>query len=294
MPPGAGDDGDDVYTFGTNPTAAARLALLAEVYEAGTRALLARWCPPSPEHAVDLGCGPGHTTLLVHAASGAGRTTGVERSPEYAAAARALAAEHGVAASDPAGNPAGNPAGSPRSGVTIVEADVTREPLPVDEADVVHARFLVTHLAAPRAAVRLWGGLLRPGGRLLLQEVSRLVSREPVLGRYYELVAELQAHHGQALDVGQDLPAIAADAVAPPGSGLVVEHVTTRSWHPPIAAMATLHVLNLRTWRTDRYASRAFDPDELDALDDALAAIAHGAPSEPVEQDLTEVVVTRP
>jgi SAM-dependent methyltransferase len=263
-------DGSDVYTFGTNPMAAARLALLADVYEAGTRALLNRWCPPSTDHAVDLGCGPGHTARLLHLVSGARRTTGVERSPQFVATARADAPD----------------------GVTIVEADVTRDPLPVEPADVVHARFLVTHLGAPHAAVRLWAGLLRPGGRLVLQEVARLVSREPALGRYYELVAQLQDHHGQALDVGQDLGRIAAESLRP-GSGLAVEHVAVRPWHPPVVAMATLHVLNLRTWRDDPFAAGAFDADELDALDDALSAIAHGAPSEPIEQDLAEVVVTR-
>ena len=35
-----------------------------------------------------------------------------------------------------------------------------------------------------------------------MQETARLVSRDPALGRYYELVAELQQRHGQALDVG--------------------------------------------------------------------------------------------
>jgi trans-aconitate 2-methyltransferase len=256
-------DAEDRYTFGTNPTAEARLALLAEVYQPGSRALLTRWCPPAPEHAVDLGCGPGHSTLLVHRVSGARRTTGVERSADYAAAARAQAPE----------------------GVTIVEADVTRSPLPVEPADVVHARFLLTHLAAPRAAIRVWGELLRPGGRMILQEVARLVSREPVLGRYYELVAELQQYHGQALDVGRDLGRIAEDA------GLPVEHVAIRPWHPPVAAMAGLHVLNLRTWRGDPFAARAFDPDELDALDAGLSEIAHGRPAEPIEQDLAEVVL---
>jgi SAM-dependent methyltransferase len=257
----------DVYTFGTTPTAAHRLALLANVYEPGTRALLARWSPPAPEHAVDLGCGPGHTAWLLHRVSRATRTTGVERSPEYLALAR----ETDV------------------PGVTFVEADVTRDPLPVDPADLVHARFLVTHLAAPRAAIGLWSELVRPGGRLVLQEVSRLVSREPALGRYYELVAELQNHHGQALDVGLQLAEIAADG-AP---GLQIEHQAIRPWHPPVAAMAGLHVLNLRTWRQDRYAGYAFDPDELDALDDALLGIARGRPSEPIEQDLAEVVLTR-
>jgi hypothetical protein len=120
----------------------------------------------------------------------------------------------------------------------------------------------------------------------VLQEVARLVSREPALGRYYELVAQLQDHHGQALDVGQELGQVAED------SGLPVEHVAIRPWHPPVAAMASLHVLNLRSWRTDPFASRAFDPDELDALDTALAEIAHGRPSEPIEQDLAEVVLS--
>jgi trans-aconitate 2-methyltransferase len=261
---------EDVYTFGTNPTAAARLALLAHVYEPDTRRLLSRWCPASPAHAVDLGCGPGHTTRLLHEVSGARRTTGVERSAGYVAAARADAPD----------------------GVTIVEADVTRDPLPVDAADVVHARFLLTHLTGPHAAIRLWCGLLPPGGRLLLLETARLVSREAALGRYYELVADLQEHHGQALDVGRDLAEVAASAL-PPGSGLTVEHAVTRTIMPPVAAMASLHVLNLRTWRTDPYASSTFDAGELDALDEALAAIAHGGPSEPVEQDLTEVVIAR-
>jgi len=261
------------YTFGDNPTAAARLALLAEVYGPGSRALLARWSPPAPEHAVDLGCGPGYTTLLLHEVSGAARTTGVERSPEYAAAARALAAARGG------------------DGVTVVEADVTRE-LPVDPADLVHARFLLTHLSSPGTAVRRWGGLLRPGGRLVLQEVARLVSREPALGRYYELVAQLQDHHQQALDVGRDLATTAAESLRP-GSGLAVEHAAVRTWNPPLAAMATLHVLNLRTWRDDPFATSSFDPDELDALDTALSAIAHGASSEPIEQDLAEIVISR-
>jgi SAM-dependent methyltransferase len=254
----------DVYTFGTNPTAAHRLDLLAQVYDAGSRALLARWAPDRPEHAVDLGCGPGHTARLLHQVTRAARTTGVERSAEYLAIARA----------------------TPEPGLTFVQADVTSGPLPVDAADVVHVRFLVTHLAAPGAALRLWGDLLRPGGRLIVQEVARLVSREPALGRYYELVAQLQEHHGQALDVGARLAELARSG------GLRVEHQAIRPWHPPTAAMAALHVLNLHSWRDDRYARTAFDPDELDALAQALAEIAHGRPTEPIEQDLAELVLT--
>lgn len=255
----------DPYTFGTTPTAAQRLALLAALYEPDSRALLARWAPRPTEHAIDLGCGPGHTACLVHQVTGARRTTGIERSSTFAALARAEAPE----------------------GVEIVEADVTAEDLPVDPADVVHARFLLTHLSAPARVVHRWGRLLRPDGVLILVETARLVSRDPVLGRYYELIADLQQHHGQALDVGARLGEFAGGA-----PGLRVVHSGLRTWNPPTAAMAGLHVLNLRTWRNDRYAAGAFDPDELDALDDALLDIARGRPAEPIEQELAEVVLT--
>ncbi len=260
----------DVYTFGDDEVAGRRLELLAQVYAPPTRALLARWAPPTVGLAVDLGCGPGHTTRLLHTLTEARRTVGVERSPAYLAAARAgladLLADTGAA------------------GVGLVEHDVTDLPLPVQGADLIFARFLLTHLAAPGRALRGWAEALAPGGRLVVQETARLVSRDPALGRYYELVAELQAQHGQALDVGSRLAELAA------AEGLAVEHSGLRPVAQRPAEMAALHVLNLRTWREDPLAG-GFDPDELDALDDALVTIARGGPAEPVEQDLGELVV---
>jgi SAM-dependent methyltransferase len=253
----------DTYTLGDDDLAARRLELLAHVYEPPTRALLARWAPPVVGLAVDLGCGPGHTTRLVHELTGARRTVGVERSPAYAAMARRYLEDV--------------------PGTEVVEHDVTRAPLPVAGADLVFARFLLTHLSDPRRALEGWAGALGPGGRLVLQETARLVSRDPALGRYYELVAELQARHGQALDVGAQLPELAAAA------GLRVEHAGRRPVAQRPAEMAALHVLNLRTWREDPEA-RGFDADELDALDDALVAIARGGAAEPVEQELGDLV----
>jgi trans-aconitate 2-methyltransferase len=260
--------GSDRYTFSDTATAAYRLDLLAELYRPSARDFLLRWCPAAVDHAVDhavdLGSGPGHTTRLLHEVSQARLTTGVERSPQYFA--------HASAQAPP--------------GIRFVAHDVTVSPLPIEPADVMYSRFLLTHLAAPERALALWAEHLVPGGRLLLQETARLVSREPAIGRYYELVAELQDHHGQALDVGSRLPEIVAAA------GLTVEHAGLRRWQPPVAAMVALHVLNLRTWRHDPYAASAFDPDELDAVDAALVEIAHGlADAEPIEQDLAELVV---
>lgn len=40
--------------------------------------------------------------------------------------------------------------------------------------------------------------------------------------------------------------------------------------------MAALHLANLRTWRNDEFARRAFDPNEIDELEVSLARIADG------------------
>ncbi len=200
---------------------------------------------------------------VVHALTGARRTTGVERSADFVALARSR----------------------PADGVTYVEADVTVAPLPVDPADVVHVRFLLTHLAAPQQALAVWAGALRPGGRLLVHEVAALDSAEPTLHRYYELVALLQQHHGQALDIGARTASLARAA------GLAVVHEDVVPWQPDAARMAGLHVANLRTWRHDPFIAGTVGPAELDALDADLVAIAAGRPTAPVEQSLAEVVV---
>ena len=51
------------YTFGDSDAAAGRMGLVAAAYEPSSRALLAR--VPRGGTVVDLGCGPGHSTLLL-------------------------------------------------------------------------------------------------------------------------------------------------------------------------------------------------------------------------------------
>jgi SAM-dependent methyltransferase len=257
----------DTYTFGDTPTAAQRLALLAEVYRPAALALLAEHAPASPAVALDLGCGPGHTTRLVHAATGAARTIGVERSPDYVAAARAAGGD----------------------GITFVEADVVSGELPVPPADLVYVRYLLTHLADPRAALARWLRLLAPGGRLIVQETARLTSPHPVLGRYYALVSQLQAHYGQAMEIGSRLGELGE------GLGAQVRHSGIRTVSPDAPSMARLHELNLRTWRHDPYVAENVEAAELDALAAGLAAVVRGEePGAVVDQGMGELVLQVP
>jgi hypothetical protein len=56
--------------------------------------------------------------------------------------------------------------------------------------------------------------------------------------------------------------------------------------------MAEIHVQNLRTWRTDPFATRAFDRADLDQLETRLQAIASGEESAaPVAIGLGELVL---
>jgi trans-aconitate 2-methyltransferase len=252
------------YTFGDNPQAARRLELLASVYEAPSRALVERFRPARIDVALDLGAGPGHTTRLVHAATRARRTIGLEASERYLAEARAAAAE----------------------GVEFLLEDVTTPSLAVPAAELVFCRFLLTHVADPAAAIRSFRRLLVPGGVLLLQETAALEASHPALERYYQLVGRLQAHYGQKLFIGLELEQLAQ------GSPFGVEHFVVQRFERSAASMAELHALNLATWRTDPFALEAFEPAELDDLAQSLWAIARGTePAEPVRLGLGELAL---
>jgi SAM-dependent methyltransferase len=201
---------------------------------------------------------------LLHHVTGAQHTTGVERSATYVTQAR----HESVA------------------GISFVEHDVTDIPLPVPSADLVFARFLLTHLSDPAEALQGWAPLLRSGGRLIVQETAALTSNEPTLARYYELVADLQRHHGQDLNVGARLGRLAAS------SHLRVVHDALEMIRPPVGAMARLHALNVQTWRREPYARATFDAAELDDLDVRLTQLAVSAPPDAaIEHALGALVV---
>ncbi len=252
------------YTFGDSERAARRLALLARAYEAPSRRLLERFAPTGLELALDLGAGPGHTTRLVHEVSRARRTIGLEASERYIEQARSTAPP----------------------GVEFMREDVTAPSAAVPAARLVFSRFLLTHVSDAAGALRALRPLLAKGGRLLLQETAALESRHPALARYYELVGELQAHYGQLLYIGRMLERFAEQA---PYS---VVHSTIERFEQPARTMAELHLDNLRTWRTDPFAQRTFDPTEVVDLEARLAAVVSGAErAEPVTVALGELVL---
>ena len=233
------------YTFGDNLRASARLRRLAEMYDAESRELLRRSGINAPRLAVDLGCGPGWSTRLLQDALKPGRTVGLDASPAFVEEART---RHGA-------------------GLEFKVHDIASVPFPIDSPDVMFCRFMLTHLRSLGEVLSAWAGVAARGGLLVVHETESLEASHPALRLYYRLLEEMQRHHGQTLQVG----AVLENAFA--GSGWRLVESERRVLEKPASAMAELHLANLRTLREDEYARRAFDSDEIAALETSLERI---------------------
>jgi SAM-dependent methyltransferase len=200
---------------------ARRLALLAAVFEPTSRAFLAAQAPPAPRVALDLGCGPGHTTRLVASTVAPARTLGLDASADFVRRA-ALDAPPGIA---------------------FAVHDVARRPFPSDPPDLVYARFLVTHLTEPEVTIAAWAAQLAPGGRLLVEDTEAIETDEPAFAEYLARAAERLERGGHRLLAGPILAGL-ADASA----------VATNS--PPASRAAAMFRLNLDVWCDDDQVRR--------------------------------------
>src|SRR5262245_20586962 len=152
------------YTFGDNPTAAQRLQFLSDLFQPCLEAFVREHVRTRPRHLVDVGCGPGHSTRVLAALLRPGKVTGLDNSKHFVEEAQRT---------------------SPAAYRFVVH-DVT-EPI-VDQtpwADLMYARFLLTHLARPGDALSTWAEYLEPGGLVLVQETAAMHSTNATLARYY-------------------------------------------------------------------------------------------------------------
>jgi trans-aconitate 2-methyltransferase len=192
------------YAFGDTDLARERLALVADTFEAPTRALLHDLPPGGYRYVVDMGCGPGFTTALLREAIPHSFTTGIDASPAMIAEARDRVPD-----------------------AHFVVADVTAAlALP---AQIVYARLLLGHLPDPATALAAWAAALRAGGLVVCEEPVRYRSADPLFARYEDAVTAVVAARGATLWAG---PALDAD---PPGCRRELDRVVE---HPVSAARA--------------------------------------------------------
>jgi trans-aconitate 2-methyltransferase len=254
------------YTFGDSDLAARRLELVGTTFEDTTRRFLAAAAPSEPALAVDLGSGPGHTTVLLRETLHPTLTLAVDFSPAYVEQTAARAGGDGVEA---------------------IEADVLNLPEKVAGAEVIFVRLLLTHLRDPLGAVALWRERLAPNGVLLLEEVDSIATDERALARYLDLQEEMLHANDNTLEIGAEL-----DAGLRGNPGLKSSEVVEFS--PPAAVAARMFGMNFSVWRERPEVTEAHGPEELDAIAKGLGRVAT-APEDaaPITWRMRQIVLGR-
>lgn len=185
-----------------------RLSVIARVLEPTTDDLLRRVGVRKGMQVIDVGCGGGDVTFtLAQLVGPKGHVTGFDLDEEKLVLARSEAAEEGI----------GN--------VTFDVADV-RAPWPIKDADLVFARFILTHLADPQALLNQAMVVLKPGGLIVVEDID-------ISGRFTwpdcmafdtaaELYMALSRRRGGDPVIGRRLGLLLEDAgFADVGTGLV-------------------------------------------------------------------------
>jgi 2-polyprenyl-3-methyl-5-hydroxy-6-metoxy-1,4-benzoquinol methylase len=97
------------------------------------------------------------------------------------------------------------------SNVEFRLADIT-ESEPGTAFDLVHTRFVLTHLANPAQALARMRGALRPGGVIVVEDIDFrgyfCHPDSPALWRYVELYTETVRRKGADANIGPRLPAL--------------------------------------------------------------------------------------
>ncbi|HEY8516322.1 MAG TPA: methyltransferase domain-containing protein [Candidatus Binatia bacterium] len=176
---------------------AARLEVLARAYWPTTRALLERVGVRPGMRVLDLGCGRGDVTVeLARLVAPGGAAVGIDADGAVLEHARALARERGV---EP-----------------VFEQRDALEDSGHRDLDLVYARFLLSHVRSPEAAVARMRRALRPGGLVVVEDVDfpGHFCHPPcaAFARYVELYMAAARLRGADATIGPRLPALLLDA----------------------------------------------------------------------------------
>lgn len=240
------------YAFGDSELAATRLGVVAEVFKRASRSFLLEADLGTPDLAIDLGCGPGHTTLLLSEVLSCGQVVGLDLSADFIETARRSASgDHSFRVHD----------------VTVV-------PFPVGPADLLYCRLLLTHLADPVEVIGRWATQVRPGGLLALEEVEWIETNSEVLHRYLDVVERMLCSQSNALYVGPDLER------ARPAAPLAKRFSRVAEYPVAPTDAARMFSLNLRTWRERPFVQENLTPDEVSGLQRDLDALRASPPGE--------------
>ena len=231
-----------------------RLRVLARVMRPGTLALLERAGVTAGLRCLDVGCGGGDVSFDLASLVGiTGHVVGVDLDATKIELARGDAEQAEVA------------------NVEFRVANLAQG-LGEVEYDVVYARFLLTHLRDPAAAVALMSAALRPGGRIVLEDIdyrgSLCYPESDVFRRNNEIYEETARRNGGDPHIGVRLASLLLDAG--------FERVQPSIAHPvglegEVKLLPPLTIENIKAMAVAHGVATAA---EVDAVVDELYAIA--------------------
>ena len=175
-----------------------RLRILSRVMRPTTLALLQRAGIRSGMTCLDVGCGSGDMTFdMARIAGATGRAVGTDIDQAKIALARQQARDEGL------------------DNVEFRLADSSKAEEPA-EFDLVHARFVLSHLANPLQVLIRMRRALRPGGKIVVADVDLrgyfCYPDCPALWQHVELYTEAARRKGADANIGPRLPSLFAEA----------------------------------------------------------------------------------
>jgi SAM-dependent methyltransferase len=253
------------YQFGHTDLASRRLAAVARVFRPSTEAFLRDAPLANVRRALDLGCGPGHTTRLLAEMLPGAEVTGLDIAPAFLAEAEQ----------------------APGPAVRYEQVNVVENPLPGPPADLAFCRFLLSHLPKPAGAIARWGAALARAGLVLIDEVEAIHPEQTAFRSYLALVEAMLADQGSALYVGPAL-AVGDD---PPG----LERCFDRVYRLPVPSQdaALMFKMNVPNWRDKPFIRARCTAEEIAALEAELESLHHAPSGQPVMWELRQIAWRR-
>jgi SAM-dependent methyltransferase len=169
-----------------------RLKVLSRVMHASTSAVFDRVGIADGMMCLDVGCGSGDVALeLARRVAPNGKVTGSDIDPKKIELARGEAENLGI------------------NNIEFRISDIRERPASA-EFNVVHARFLLTHLSDPRDAVDVFYQHLKPGGLVIVEDIDFsghfVYPESNAFRRYHELYCTAVRRRGGDPDIGPRVP----------------------------------------------------------------------------------------
>jgi len=169
------------YTFGDTPTADDRLKRIASFFNPQAENFIRPFLNGKVDIALDLGCGPGHTTSMLANVTKANKVVGLDFSEKFIESAN----RH-------------------YTGLEFKVHDVTQTPFPMN-ANIIYCRFLQSHLNNTEKVINSWMNELMPGGMLFIDELENIKTENEDFNFYLEIGDKLIASQGANLYIGDQI-----------------------------------------------------------------------------------------